>query len=98
MVVYHPYCLLCMKCMFSEKNKRFVLFQVLTMDRVVMNQSGNCSKRIMVQAVEELPGKLSVSQTISMNQISLAGDKLDLVEQILECLGREQNLGLAKVH
>ncbi len=33
----HPCCLLCMKCMFSEKNKRFVYFQVLTMDRVVMD-------------------------------------------------------------
>lgn len=87
-----------MKYVFSDKNTRFVDVQVLTMDRVVMDQSGNCSKRIMMQAAEELPGKLCVSQTISMNQISLVGDKLDLVEQILECLGCEQHLGLAKVH
>jgi hypothetical protein len=50
-----------------------------------------------MQAVEELPGKLCVSQAISMNEIGLMGDKLDLVEQILECLSRKQNLGLTKV-
>jgi hypothetical protein len=51
----------------------------------------------MMQTAKELPVKLSVGQTISMNQISLAGDKLDLVEKFLEGLGCEQNLGLAKV-
>ena len=68
------------------------------MDRVVMDQSGNGRKWITVQAVEELPGKLGISQTIAMNEVSLVGDKLDLIEQILECLSREQNLGLTKVH
>ena len=72
--------------------------QVLTIDRVVMDQSGNCCKRITVQAVEELPRSLCISETISMNEVRLVGDKLDLIEQILECLGREQNLGLTKVH
>jgi hypothetical protein len=63
-----------------------------------MDQSGNCRKRITVQAVEELPRKLCISEMIAMNEVSLVGEKLDLIEQILECLGREQNLGLTKVH
>jgi hypothetical protein len=87
-----------MKRVFYDKYLRFVYVQALTMDRVVMDQSGNCRKRITVQAVEELPGNLCISETIAMNEVSLVGDKLDLVEQILECLGREQNLGLTKVH
>src|SRR4030066_1406915 len=91
-------CLLCMKRVFSDKYLRFVYVQALTMDRVVMDQSGNCSKRITVQAVEELPGKLCISQAIAMNEVSLVGDKLDLIEQILECLGGDQNLRLTKVH
>ena len=87
-----------MKLLFSEKNKCLVFYQVLTIDRVVMKQSGNCRKWITVQAVEELSRKLCVSQKIPVNEVSLVGNKLDLVEQILECLGREQNLGLTKVH
>jgi len=75
-----------------------VFNQVLTIDRVVMDQSGNCRKRITVQAVEELPRNLCISETIAMNEVGLVGDKLDLMEQILEWLGREQNLGLTKVH
>jgi len=86
-----------MKCVFSDKYLRFVYVQTLTMDRVVMEQGGNCSKRIAVQAVEELPGKLCISETIAMNEVSLVGDKLDLVEQILECLSCKQNLSLTKV-
>ena len=62
-----------------------------------MDQSGNCCKRITVQAVEELPRNLCISETIAMNEVGLVGGKLDLMEQILEWLGREQNLGLTKV-
>ncbi len=62
-----------------------------------MDQSRNGGKWISMQAIEELSGKLSISQTVSMNQISLVGDKSDLVEQILECFRYEQHLGLAKV-
>jgi hypothetical protein len=51
-----------------------------------------------MQPMEELPGKLGIRQTIAMNEVGLVGDKLDLIEQILECLSREQNLGLTKVH
>ena len=63
-----------------------------------MDQGGNGRKWITVQAVEELPGKLGISQTIAMNEVKLVGNHSDLVEQILGCLGREQNLGLPKVH
>jgi hypothetical protein len=69
-----------MKPMFFCTNKGFLLFRVLTANRVSLNQSSQGSSGIMMQATEELPGKLGIRQAISMNQISLVGDKLDLVE------------------
>ena len=48
-----------MKHLFSRDSRRLEFYRILAVNIVEVNQRCNCGRRIMMQTLDELPGKLS---------------------------------------